>query len=830
MAKYSKYNVYQGCELMCNLKEAIQSIDAGEYTADDMHKLEARLELYNRFFGGISNTDEQKKMFEAKRDFILRELTEDDKDEYRANLQEELALSEEDARKEFLERVNSINPNSAKGKEVGVIAYDKNKAEKSGVGTNQMTRYSSLKNLPILLNYKCNDDGVFVYSQQEYDYVRICQAVSIKSISFDYETSTQFIQLEFYEYETDGRIKVITLPAEELANGKYNQLIKSGFSISNQRLFTRFINDLRYTAIKNKAIAIKRAALSYGFPISETGGFILDKFVGIDDDCEILPMPGFEGYDKRLLHSKGTLDDYNIFLSKISRGKYQIDFQLIVAASLASIVQAYISENSRRIAPAVYIFTGRTSIGKNILANIASSIWSLDGENNLIASSGASAAFAAAMKDRQGELPYIIADIKDLMNKGEDGQKGVISIVFEHSNGCSSGRATNTGEVRNNKKIWFNIIIAFNENDPFSHNSKITGGNAARMTIIPLGVSPSDEWLTENDPSTYWTLQNKAAGVLGPAFVLAMRSKTQEEVCERFYKIVAELKTEYAVQEKQALSLAMLILTDNLAGELNLLPAEWEPLTADRLINWIGGAKEVLDTNYELYKLLCEQAFKDTSYVSNDDKGWEACIKANGGSVQAAFDSRSKDKNEVRGRKLYQKKQADGTYIEGTFADHDRTLLLIPNANLTQMIAYLKKTYDITDADFDQRSWSDNGWLIPAGNNKYVHKDAFKISVTFERSRNRRESYYAIVLKEDMPEDIETQDTEAAIAAEAEALYDDVPAQNQSQQTSEEDAIIYEGICLEKMKNSLDINAEVNRVICEGCTDEKCIFVRRKDA
>jgi len=269
MAKYSKYNVYQGCELMCNLKEAIQSIDAGEYTADDMHKLEARLELYNRFFGGISNTDEQKKMFEAKRDFILRELTEDDKDEYRANLQEELALSEEDARKEFLERVNSINPNSAKGKEVGVIAYDKNKAEKSGVGTNQMTRYSSLKNLPILLNYKCNDDGVFVYSQQEYDYVRICQAVSIKSISFDYETNTQFIQLEFYEYETDGRIKVITLPAEELANGKYNQLIKAGFSISNQRLFTRFINDLRYTAIKNKAIAIKRAALSYGFPISE---------------------------------------------------------------------------------------------------------------------------------------------------------------------------------------------------------------------------------------------------------------------------------------------------------------------------------------------------------------------------------------------------------------------------------------------------------------------------------------------------------------------------------------------------------------------------------
>lgn len=797
--KYSKYNVYQGCTYLCNLKEGIEAIDAGVYTAENIQELEARIELYNKLFGGIGNTEDQQKLYKDKRDFILREQTEDEKTEYFENLQNTIAATEDDARKEFLERISSINPNSTAGKENGVPAYDKKKADDGGT-TNQMTKYSRLGNLPILLKYRCTDDGVFVYSNTDYDYVRICQAVSIKSISSDPETSNQFIELEFYTNETYGEVKVMSMPAEELANGKYINLIKAGFSISNQKLFTNFINDLRYCGIKNKKLTIKRAALSYGFPAGENGGFELNKFVGIDDDCSILPLPAFEAYDKRILHSKGNLDDYIKFLSVISRGKYCIDFQLVVAASLSGIIKAYISEDTGRIAPGVFIFTGRSSIGKNILANIASSIWCLDGNNNLIASSNASTAFAAAMKDRQKVLPYIVADIQDLMNKGEDGIKGITSIIFEHSIGESAGRATTSGEVRNNKKIWHNNIIAFNENDAFTFNTKITGGASARTTIIPLGIVPEDKWLTENDPSTYWNLQRKASGVLGKAFVIAMREKNQDEICERFYDIATELKTEYDVQEKQALSLAMLILSYELAADFNLLPAEWEPITCKRIMDWIGGAKVITDMNKELYRLLCELAFKDTSFVANDDKSWKDCITANGGSEQAAFDSRYKDKNEVRGRKLYQKKQDDGTYIEGTREDHDRTLLLIPGSNLKQVLNYIKKTYEVIGAEFDPRSWAANGYLIPSGANSYTHKDSFKISVTFERSSKHRENYYAIILQEDEVED----------------------------SFVEEKATAYEEICLSKMKASLSIDAEVNRKICDECNDEKCIFVQKR--
>ena len=262
-----------------------------------------------------------------------------------------------------------------------------------------------------------------------------------------------------------------------------------------------------------------------------------------------------------------------------------------------------------------------------------------------------------------------------------------------------------------------------------------------------------------------------------------------------YYKTILELKKDFDVQEKQAASLAMLILADYYAMEMNLLPVEWEPLTAKRLIDWIGGAKKVADMNEELYNLLSELAFKDPSYVANDDASWEACVKING-SEQAAFDSRMKDKNEVRGRKLYQKKNASGDWEEGTSTDHDRCLLLIPKHNLKQLLTYIETTSGIVGAGFDPRTWAANGWLLPSSPNIFTHKDTFKISVTFQRNSKRRENYYAIPLKEDDDEDA---------------------------------ARVYEENCLKTMKASLSIDAEVNRKICETCTDERCAY-KRKDA
>ena len=542
----------------------------------------------------------------------------------------------------------------------------------------------------------------------------------------------------------------------------------------------------------------------------DDGSLDFSKFIGVDDDCKILSLDAYEAYDKVIFQQKGTVEGFIEFLEAVSEGKYEIDFQLTVAASLSGITQAYINEKSHRITPPAYIFVGRTSIGKGVLGSIANNIWAGIDSHNLLINSGSSIAFSAAWKDHLAYLPFIIEDVQDLMNKGEDGTKGITDIIFKHSNGHSDGRACTNGEIRNNNKKWYNPLIAYNENDCFTHNSSITGGASARFTVINLNIELEDRWLTHNDPNSYWVMEKKNSGVLGAVFIIAMRSKTQDEICERFYQITAELK-DLGVQEKQANSLAILIQTDELAREFGLVPASWEPLTAKRLTDWIG-VKEIPDASTELYKLICETAFCDVSYVPNDDKGFAAVLKA-GRTEQEIFDSRNKTKDEVRGRILYQKKDSKGNYVEGTREYHDRAFLLIPNKKLEQLVNYLVKEYGIIGASFDPRAWAANGWLIPAKKDGYVHKDSFHISVTYARNSKKRETYYAIILQEDTEGDTDFENTVPSAA---------VPAPVDPKE--------YEANCLKTLQASLAEGIKFNRKICEECTREQCRYVKERNA
>lgn len=806
--KFSKYNVYQGCTYMCSMKEAMAEIDMGKVSASTLYQLEARIELYNKLFSGFGNTDEQTEEFKKKRNNILSGFSEDEKQEYAVNLQKEVDDTYDEANKEYLMRVTSIDPNSVAGKEGGTPAFDRKKVEREDTKY-KMTRYGKLTNLPLTTEYKCNDDGAFIYSKTEGDFVRICEPISIRSLNSDDETGKEYIELEYYNKKKSPAVKTICLEATELAAGKYAQLIGRGMIIDTPRLFTKYLNDLRTYGDRTGKIIHKQAATSYGFPTLDDGSLDFSKFIGVDDDCKILSLDAYEAYDKVIFQQKGTVEGFIEFLEAVSEGKYEIDFQLTVAASLSGITQAYIFEKNHQPGPPAYIFVGRTSIGKGVLGSIANNIWAGTGGKNLLINSGSSIAFSAAWKDHLAYLPFIIEDVQDLMNKGEDGVQGITEIIFAHSNGHSDGRACTNGEIRNNNKQWYNPLIAYNENDCFTDNNRITGGVSARFTVINLNIALEDRWLTHNDPNSYWVMEKKNSGVLGAAFIIAMRSKTQDEICERFYQIIAELK-DLGVQEKQANSLAILIQTDELAREFGLVPARWEPLTAKRLTDWIG-VKVIYDATTELYKLICETAFRDVSYVPNDDEGFKRALKA-GRTEQEIFNSRDKTKEEIRGRILYQKKDKTGNYVEGTCECHDRALLLIPKSRLDQLIDYIVKEYGIIGASFDPRAWAANGWLIPAKKG-YVHKDSFHISVSRARNSKNRENYYAIILQEDPEGDTDFESTVPPAA---------VPAPVDPKE--------YEANCLKTLQASLAEGIQFNRKICEECTREQCRYVQERNA
>ena len=83
----------------------------------------------------------------------------------------------------------------------------------------------------------------------------------------------------------------------------------------------------------------------------------------------------------------------------------------------------------------------------------------------------------------------------------------------------------------------------------------------------------------------------------------------------------------------------------------------------------------------------------------------------------------------------------------------------------------------------------------------------------FARSSKNRESYYAIILQEDADGDTDFDNTVPPV---------EVPAPV--------DPKVYEANCLKIMQKSLAEGIKLNRKICEECTDEKCRYVKERNA
>lgn len=728
---------------MCSLLEAIAELNTGKIDEKEFHQLEAKTELYNQFFIGHTNDSKLQEEFDERKKKILICFNSKDLEEYQKKVKDTVKKNYDKANKEYLERIKNISPVSEEGKEKYPL-LDVSILEDEETVEYPLTRFSDLTNLPIGRAYKCNEEGVFIWKLPPGEYAKISQPITIKNLFYDRENGKQYIELEFYNYQEGKKVESICLPTSELAKNSYEALISRGIIIDNAKLFTQYLNDLRTVDCKEEKIRKGKAQLNYGYPTKDDGSYDFNRFIGIGEENKIIPLIEYQAVDQAIFKEKGTVNGFVSFLEEVSKGDYTIDFQMVIAASLVGITQAYINNNSGMVAPPTYIFVGQTSIGKNLLVTLANNVWASPASTgNLICSSDSSKTFMYAMKNRLMLLPFLIADVQDLLDR--DGVQALTDVVFSHSNGKSGGKGTTGGEVRSNIKSWNNPLIAFTEADVFTNNPEITGGADSRYTVLNLNVEAGKQ-LTQKKPKSYITKENENYAVLGKYYVDSMRNIKEEYILKRFNEITDNL-IKIGVQEKQANSLGMLVLTDELANACHLFPSTWERLTEQRLMDWVG-IKTITDSATEMYHMLSEHVFKDNSYVPNDDKYLTEDIKSMKLTEADVFRLRAKTPDEIRGRILWQKKNSIGEYEACKRGERERSLLLIPNQQLKQLFDYLIKQSDLKSFGFDKKKWVKNGWMLMNGK-EYLFKDTFKINITRPRDTKNRESYYATVLSED---------------------------------------------------------------------------------
>ena len=746
MKKYSKYNVAKNLKTMICYKEVIQEMNTGKISVANLYELEAKIRLYHSLFKDYGVETKDKEEFEKRKATMLKELSADDMKEYIANVNHKVEDDYYDAMVEFQNRIHHIDPNSADGKEENPVAFDIEKLNDDVDYAYPLTRYKKLKNFPINRNYKCVDEGIYSYDKQSADWIRVADAISMKSLPVDHLNNRQYIELEYYNSHRGGTVSTITISIDELSKAKYETLQNAGMVIDNAKYLTKYFNDLRSINHITKKIPYTVAAMCYDFATDEKGNIDFDTFVGMDPDAQIIKMPEFHGLDLSIAASSGTVEGFIEFLTEVSKGIYEMDFQLMVAASLAGVTQSMVNGRTNMTAPISVFASGKTSIGKNLLAAICNNIWCSPSETSLRISSDSSTAYMNSVKNRSGVILQIIDDTADLFMRL--GSSELVNLIFSHSNGRAGGKCVNTGTPRPDL-TWKCPLITFGEVAMLGNEAKVNGGTDARVLIIDLNYNKSkgQDFLTVKHPKQYLAMENKNYGVYGPAFIEEIKKIGQEKVLERFLDIAEDFAS-LGAQDKQCNSLALLTLTLEILRDAKLAPATWIEADAITVLTWVG-AKEVKDPTDIMYKYLSEYVFGDPSYLACDDHWMTVEAKKTGRIEADIFAAKAKTTDAVRGRLFWQNKDSSGNWAECKKPERERTLLLIPKLELQQLFNYLIKETELTGFSFDKQRWIDNEWLLAGNDGPFLQRDTFKISITRPRDPKNRERYYAIVLKEE---------------------------------------------------------------------------------
>lgn len=374
----------------------------------------------------------------------------------------------------------------------------------------------------------------------------------------------------------DGGWHEITVNKDVIAsNTKIVQLSKNGVMVTseNARDLVRFLSDVEGL----NEIPLDKSTSKFGW---------LD---GRTVECDFIPVDQkvmFDAEDsfKTLCESLGQRGDEGTWMREVldirSRTHEHWETQLAMAGAFGSVLVGPLN-----IQPFILNTYGKTGAGKTVALMAATSVWA-DPEVGRYMTEALSTqnAFEARL-DLLNDLPLAIDDFSKARERFEGEFTDLVYLL-------ASGRGKDRSNVNlglREVKTWRNIIISNMERPLWEFIRK--GGGRNRVLDIPMGegnVFPDGNRTAELLRGNY--------GFAGPRFVEAVRRIGTEALKDMRKRIHEEIAKEASTrgrrpQEKQMLSLSIVILADRLATDL--IFKDGVQLDAGRLVGYLKDMDEV---------------------------------------------------------------------------------------------------------------------------------------------------------------------------------------------------------------------------------------------
>ena len=373
------------------------------------------------------------------------------------------------------------------------------------------------------------------------------------------DTDTEKTKIAFFK---DMRWRDMTVDNSILANkSTITQLADRGIMVTSESAkdLVKYLSEV--ASLNMQTIPFYRSISRLGWIEKDFAPY--DTTIKYDGDADF----------QSIYEHVGECGDYKLWLEHITTLRENINIRLMLSASFASVLIEKVGA-----LPFVLHLWGTTGFGKTVSLMVASSIWGNPDMGCLTRSMNATANSIV----RTASFLYSIPFCADEMQQIKDRWGNYDNFIMFVCEGIDRGKAKAKGGVEE-QKVWKNAFI-FTGEEPVT---KANSGGGVKNRCIEIEVK--DKIIPDGNKTANLVKENY--GFAGEKFIEYLQSIPDESIKNEYKQIFTDIIENCDTTEKQAMSMALILLADKIACECIFTNSS--PLSIEEVKEYLVSAKTV---------------------------------------------------------------------------------------------------------------------------------------------------------------------------------------------------------------------------------------------
>lgn len=378
------------------------------------------------------------------------------------------------------------------------------------------------------------------------------------------DTGIEHLRLHYLK---DGTWRSLTAARSELADKGLivRRIADRGVEVTseNSRELVKYISEV---------VSLNPDTLSGRRSIDHLGWVNKRTFAPYDEDII------YDGDDRfahvfRAVREEGHFEVWRA-LMKVLRANNKL-FRLTMSASFASPLLELVDA-----LPFVLHLWGGTGAGKTVAAMCAMSIWGDPGKGRLMWTLDSTKVFFGQAAAFLRNIPFYGDELQSVNDRYQSMDK----LIMYLCEGIDRGRGAANGGVQQTKQ-WSNAFIFTGEQAVSSNAS----GGGVKNRLIEVQLKDGDVLVP--DGNSVVSLITQHFGGAGKRYIDAVRKKDVADLRERYRQLQKEMMQRTDTTDKQAYSMAAILLADEIACE-SIFESE-QPLSIEDIVPYLQSKKDV---------------------------------------------------------------------------------------------------------------------------------------------------------------------------------------------------------------------------------------------